>query len=95
MRSEFAADQALKRVAFTLQLRDGVAEVYDQVHRNLWPEMRDMLKRAGISDYSIQDRQRLVDALLQLKRGTAPKEIQANAAAPPVSGVRIKRYRNE
>src|SRR5271156_553141 len=43
----------------------------------------------------LQDRQKVVDALLQLKRGTAPKEIHANAAAPPVSGVRIKRYRNE
>jgi putative transposase len=43
----------------------------------------------------LQDRQKVVDALLQLKRGTAPKEIHANAAALPVSGVRIKRYRNE
>jgi putative transposase len=42
-----------------------------------------------------QDRQRVVDSLLQLKRGTAPKEIHAKAAVLPVSGVRIKRYRNE
>jgi putative transposase len=43
----------------------------------------------------LQDRQKVVDALLQLKRGAAPKEIHANAAVLPVSGVRIKRYRNE
>jgi putative transposase len=43
----------------------------------------------------LQDRQRVVDSLLQLKRGTAPKEIHAKAAVLPVSGVRIKRYRNE
>lgn len=60
VRSEFAAGQPLKRFAFTLQLRDGVAEVYDQAHRDLWPEMRDMLKRAGISDYSIFRRDNLL-----------------------------------
>jgi putative transposase len=43
----------------------------------------------------LQDRQRVVDSLLQLKRGTAPKEIHAKAAVLPLSGVRIKRYRNE
>jgi putative transposase len=43
----------------------------------------------------LHDRQQVVDALLQLKRGTAPKEINAKAAVAPVSEVRIKRYRNE
>jgi hypothetical protein len=32
----------------------------------------------------LQDRQKVVDALLQLKRGAAPKEIHANAAVLPV-----------
>jgi hypothetical protein len=36
----------------------------------------------------------VIAALLQLKRGAAPKEIHANAAVLPVSGARIKRYRN-
>jgi putative transposase len=43
----------------------------------------------------LHDRQQVVDSLLQLKRGTTPKEIHAQAAVAPVSGVRIKRYRNE
>ena len=43
----------------------------------------------------LHDRQQVVDELLQLKRGTAPKEIHAKAAIAPVSEVRIKRYRNE
>jgi putative transposase len=42
-----------------------------------------------------RDRQQLVDSLLQLKKGASPKEIHANAASPPVSATRIKRYRNE
>src|SRR5665213_4095683 len=43
----------------------------------------------------LQDRQKMVDSLLQLQKGTPPKEIHANTAVLPVSGVRIKRYRNE
>ena len=43
----------------------------------------------------LQDRQKVVDSLLQLKRGTPPKEIHANAVVLPVSGIRIKMYRNE
>jgi putative transposase len=43
----------------------------------------------------LHDRQQVVDELLQLKRGTPPKEIHAKAPVAPVSEVRIKRYRNE
>jgi putative transposase len=43
----------------------------------------------------LHDRQRVVDSLLLLKRGSAPKEIHAKAAVAVASGVRIKRYRNE
>ncbi|WP_216841249.1 Mu transposase C-terminal domain-containing protein [Acidobacterium sp. S8] len=42
----------------------------------------------------LKDRQKVVDALLELKRGTALQEIHANAAVLPASGFRIKRYRN-
>ena len=43
----------------------------------------------------LHDRQQVVDALLQLKKGAGPKEMHAKAAVAPVSEVRIKRYRNE
>jgi len=43
----------------------------------------------------LHDRQRIVDSLLQLKKGTSPQEIHAKAAAAHPSRVRIKRYRNE
>jgi putative transposase len=43
----------------------------------------------------LHDRQKMVDSLLQLKKGPAPKEIHANAPVPSVSAARIKRYRNE
>ena len=64
----------------TIPLRD-IIRVRDQRRR----------ERSSI----LHDRQRLVDSLLLLKKGNAPKEIHAKAAVALVSGVRIKRYRNE
>ena len=43
----------MQRVAFCLRLKQGVAEDYDKAHREVWPEMLALLKRAGISEYSI------------------------------------------
>jgi len=46
----------LQRVAFMLRLRPGMEEAYDESHRAVWPEMLALLKRAGISEYSIYRR---------------------------------------
>jgi len=43
----------MQRVAFCLRLKQGAAEDYDKAHREVWPEMLALLKRAGISEYSI------------------------------------------
>jgi putative transposase len=64
----------------TISLRD-ITRARDQRRR----ELRSIL----------HDRQRVVDSLLQLKKGTSSEEIHAKAAAAPPSKVRIKRYRNE
>jgi L-rhamnose mutarotase len=45
-----------RRYAFMLRLRPGSAEAYEQAHRAVWPEMLQMLKNAGISEYSIYRR---------------------------------------
>lgn len=36
-----------------MQLFKGFEEEYRRRHDELWPELRDLLKRSGISDYSI------------------------------------------
>ena len=36
-----------------MQLNDGTAAEYKARHDALWPELHALLKRAGISDYSI------------------------------------------
>ncbi len=57
---EVSAGEPLKRYAFMLRLRPGVAEAYEKAHRAVWPEMLELLKSAGISEYSIYRRDELV-----------------------------------
>lgn len=50
----------MQRVAFLLKLREGAEEAYDAAHREVWPEMLALLKRAGVSEYSIFRREQLL-----------------------------------
>lgn len=43
-----------------LRLRPGASAAYDEAHRGVWPEMLALLKRAGISEYSIYRRDELL-----------------------------------
>ena len=39
--------------AFRMQLKPGMAEEYRRRHDEIWPELADLLREAGIHDYSI------------------------------------------
>ncbi|MEI7420562.1 MAG: L-rhamnose mutarotase [Prolixibacteraceae bacterium] len=41
------------RVAFKMHLNKGQKEAYKRRHDELWPELHQLLKEAGISEYSI------------------------------------------
>lgn len=43
----------MQRIAFKMHLFPGFEEEYKKRHDELWPELKAMLKEAGISDYSI------------------------------------------
>ena len=43
----------MKRVAFKMILHPGHEAAYKKRHDEIWPELQDLLKQAGISDYSI------------------------------------------
>ncbi len=45
--------QGAVRIAFKMQLFKGREEEYKKRHDELWPELQDLLKKSGISDYSI------------------------------------------
>ena len=43
----------MQRVGFKMKLHKGFEEEYKKRHDQLWPELEDLLKAAGISEYSI------------------------------------------
>ena len=43
----------MERVAFKMQLHKGFEAEYQIRHDELWPELAELLKKAGISEYSI------------------------------------------
>jgi L-rhamnose mutarotase len=43
----------MERVAFHLRLRPDQIQAYDEAHRRVWPELLQLLKEVGISEYSI------------------------------------------
>ena len=43
----------MERYAWTATVKDGMQEEYERRHREIWPEMKEVLKEAGILNYSI------------------------------------------
>lgn len=43
----------MQRFAFKMKLKPGYAAEYKKRHDQIWPELAQLLKKAGISDYSI------------------------------------------
>lgn len=42
-----------ERIAFRMNLNPGQAAAYEKRHDEIWPELADALRDAGVSDYSI------------------------------------------
>ncbi|WP_018690359.1 L-rhamnose mutarotase [Ahrensia kielensis] len=43
----------MEKVAFKMQLKAGCEAEYKKRHDEIWPDLHALLKKAGISDYSI------------------------------------------
>lgn len=43
----------MKRVAFKMKLKEGQKKEYVRRHNAIWPELKELLKSAGVSEYSI------------------------------------------
>ena len=43
----------METIAFRMALKPGMRDEYERRHRELWPELADALRRAGIRDYWI------------------------------------------
>ncbi len=42
-----------RQIAFKMHLKEGMKEEYRRRHAAIWPEIVDLLKKQGVSDYSI------------------------------------------
>jgi L-rhamnose mutarotase len=72
----------MPRVAFLLRLQPGTEEAYEQAHTEVWPEMLALLKRAGVSGYSIFRRDLLLVLTMQVENFD---ETWARIEADPVN----------
>ncbi len=43
----------MERVAFKMKLYKGFEEEYKKRHSEIWPELQELLKNSGITEYSI------------------------------------------
>lgn len=43
----------MEKYAFKMTLNPGMMDEYKRRHDEIWPELLDLLKEAGVSDYSI------------------------------------------
>lgn len=43
----------METLAFTMKLKPGHEAEYEQRHNEIWPELSQVIREAGISDYSI------------------------------------------
>ena len=43
----------MQRLAFKMHLKEGQKEEYKKRHDEIWPELKQLLKDAGVSEYSI------------------------------------------
>src|SRR5690606_3451775 len=43
----------MKRLAFKMHLNEGQKEEYKKRHKEIWTELKSLLKEAGVSEYSI------------------------------------------
>jgi L-rhamnose mutarotase len=43
----------MKRAAFKMRLKPGFEAEYKKRHDEIWPELAEVLSKAGVSDYSI------------------------------------------
>ncbi len=43
----------MERLAFKMYLNEGQKEEYKKRHDEIWPELHNLLKKSGVSEYSI------------------------------------------
>ena len=61
----------MERFAWMGRIKPGMQEEYKRRHDAIWPEMKEMLKSAGIRNYSIWSDGRVVFGYYECEKGIA------------------------
>jgi L-rhamnose mutarotase len=71
----------MARVAFKMKLFPGFEEEYKKRHEELWPELEALLKKTGISEYSIflDDQTNTLFGVLKATDPSALNNLPSNA----------------
>jgi L-rhamnose mutarotase len=70
----------MERIAFKMKLKNGAEQEYKTRHDNLWPELKELLKRTGICDYSIfLDESNTLFAVMKVENSETLNTLPANA----------------
>lgn len=43
----------MRRIAYKMKLKPGCKDEYIRRHKDIWPELKSVLKEAGVADYAI------------------------------------------
>ncbi len=73
----------MQRVAFLLRLQPGTEAAYEKAHTAVWPEMLALLKRSGVSEYSIFRRDQLLFLTMHVEKTF--DDVWARIEADPVN----------
>jgi len=74
-----------QRAAFVLQIRKGMEEAYDKSHEHVWPEMLDLLRRCGVSEYSIFRRDATLFLVMSIPPGDTFDQVWDRIEADPIN----------
>jgi L-rhamnose mutarotase len=66
-----------QRLAFRMKLKPGFAEEYRRRHAAIWPELKQLLREAGVHDYAIflDVETNILSAFQRLKEGKGSQSL--------------------
>lgn len=69
-----------QRLAFKMQLKAGQKTAYIKRHNQIWPELKDLLKESGISEYSIflDEETHILFAFQKVEDGKGSQDLAEN-----------------
>ena len=77
----------MRRFAFKMILKKGCEAEYAKRHAAIWPELKQMIKDQGVSDYSIfwDKETNLLFAVQKCDKGTMADNMEVNPDNSPIS----------